>query len=283
MVYYSSTYYIPKFDTTARSYLYYLKIIYAKSSFLLVLLMSIFLLVGYNKNTVVNEKINNIINTSSKPCIYIVNFVNGSVTKVFNFFENVVFLYKENSFLKKQNQGLKEKEIALYNTKYENENLKKLVNFIATNNINNYITVKYNVITKNKFKNKIKLNIGKTSNVQDGNIAIDSNGNFIGKTVRTTDNSTEVMLLTDINSKVEAVTLKNRVKLILNGSNNLYLNIAYINDNEYKVVEGDSVFFVNNNYQSKDFYIGKIVKIQDEFKVKVGKNFNYIDYITIIN
>lgn len=283
MVYYSSTYYIPKFDTTARSYVYYLKIIYIKLSFLLVLSMSVFLLTGYNKNTVINEKINNIVNVSSKPCVYAMNFVDNGVTKVFNFFENIVFLYKENSFLREQNRKLIERETALYNTEYENANLRKLVNFIGANSVNNYITVRYNVITRNKFENKIKLNVGKVDNIKDGDIAIDNNGNFIGRTVRTADNSTEVMLLTDINSKIEAITLKNKVKLILNGNNSLYLNIAYINDNEYKLIEGDSVFFVNNHYQTKDFYIGKIVRVQDEFKVKIGKNFNYIDYITIIN
>lgn len=212
MVYYSSIYYIPKFDTTARSYVYYLKMIYIKLSFLLVLSMSVFLLTGYNKNTVINEKINNIVNISSKPCVYVMNFVDNGVTKVFNFFENIVFLYKENSFLREQNRKLIERETVLYNTEYENANLRKLVNFIGANSVNNYITVRYSVITRNKFENKIKLNVGKVDSIKDGDIAIDNNGNFIGRTVRTVDNSTEVMLLTDINSKVEAITLKNKVR-----------------------------------------------------------------------
>ncbi len=283
MVYYSSTYYVPKFDTTARSYLYYLKVIYERTSFLIVLTLSIFLLLNYNENTAINERISDIINTFSKPCIHTINFIDTGIEKTFCFLGNIIFMYKENIYLKEQNKKLKKNEITIHNVNYENKRLRELVNFIGINNIDKYITIKYNFITKNKFENKIKLNVGKDNGVNDNSVVINSDGNYIGKTIRTTDKSTEIMLLTDIDSKIEATTLDNKVKLILNGNNSLYLNIAYINDNEYKLLEGDSVFLINNSFQDLDFYIGKIVKVQNDFKVKIESSFNYIDYITIID
>ena len=283
MTYYNETCYVPKFNTSARSYIYYLKVVYAKLSFVIVLVLSILLLTGYNKKWVINEKINMVVDTISKPCVYSVNVINNSSKFLFKLLENIIFVYKENNILKKQNEKLKEERLVILNLKYENENLKKLTNFIKSNEVSDYKTVKYNAITKNKYESKIRLNIGKNDNIKNNDIVVDKDGNLVGKTVRTTDDSTEVMLLTDIDSKIEAITLQNRVKLILNGSNSTYLDILYINDNEYKLLEGDSVFFMNNNPSLKEFYIGKIVKVNNEFKVKIGNNFNYIDYITIIN
>ena len=224
-----------------------------------------------------------VVDTISKPCVYSVNVINNSSKFLFKLLESIIFVYKENNILKKQNEKLKEERLVILNLKYENENLKKLTNFIKSNEVSDYKTVKYNAITKNKYESKIRLNIGKNDNIKNNDIVVDKDGNLVGKTVRTTDDSTEVMLLTDIDSKIEAITLQNRVKLILNGSNSTYLDILYINDNEYKLLEGDSVFFMNNNPSLKEFYIGKIVKVNNEFKVKIGNNFNYIDYITIIN
>lgn len=278
-----STYCVPKFNTEARSLLYYVKIVYRKLSFLIILLLSIFLMINYNNNSIVNRYINNGVQIISKPCIYFVNAVDSGIKNICGFIYNVSFLYKENKNLKQQNKQLKQELLNLYNLEYENKNLKSMLNYVNSNNVPNFITLKYEIISKGKFSNKIKLKIGTESGLSDGNLVIDKYNNFIGKIVRSNYNYSEIMLITDINSKIEAVTHKNKIKLILNGTNSDYLNILYVANEEYEFIEGDLVFFVNNNiFLPCELYIGKIVKIDNEFKVEIGKNFNDIDYITII-
>ena len=106
---------------------------------------------------------------------------------------------------------------------------------------------------------------------------------MIGKIVRSTKNSSEIMLITDRDSKIEAITHSNRIKLILSGTNSNLLNILYIDNNDHKLIDGDLIFFINNNNTlNKELYIGNIIKVGDKFMVEVNKNFDYIDYLTII-
>ena len=279
-----NTYYVPKFNTEARSFVYYIKIVYNKLSFFIMLLLSTFLIINYNNNSSINKYINTSIQSISKPCVYVVNAIDNGVKNIFSFIHNITFLYKENNTLKQENELLRQKLFDLDNLEYENQNLKNISNYINNNKIPNFITLKYNIIAKGKFSNKITLNIGSESGLNDGNLVIDKYNNFIGKIVRSKDNYSEIMLITDINSKIEAITYKNKIKLIVNGTNSDYLNILYVANEEYELFEDDLVFFMNNNaILPSELYIGKIVKIDNEFKVKIDKNFNDIDYITVIN
>ena len=278
-----NTYYVPKFNTEARSFVYYIKIVYNKLSFFIMLLLSTFLIINYNNNSSINKYINTSIQSISKPCVYVVNAIDNGVKNIFSFIHNITFLYKENNTLRQENELLRQKLIDLNNLEYENQNLKNISNYINNNKIPNFITLKYNIIAKGKFSNKITLNIGSESGLNDGNLVIDKYNNFIGKIIRSKDNYSEIMLITDINSKIEAITYKNKIKLIVNGTNSDYLNILYVANEEYELFEDDLVFFMNNNaILPSELYIGKIVKIDNEFKVKIDKNFNDIDYITVI-
>lgn len=280
---YRSSYYVPNLNTEARSYLYYVKIVYSKLSFTVVLLLSIVFIISYNNSSVLNKYVNNLVYIISRPCMYIIDAINKNTETVFETMQNIVFLKRENTALKEENKKLKKRTIVIHNLIYENKNLKDIVNYMNVNHTNDFITTKYNFITKGRYANKIRLNIGTENGVSDGNLVMDSDNNLMGRLVRVQDNISEVMLITDIDSRIEAVTYTNRIKLILGGTNGDLLRILYVDNNDHKIIDGDKIFFINNNdVLDGELYIGTVVKIEDKFMVRVDKSFDYIDYLVII-
>ena len=73
------------------------------------------------------------------------------------------------------------------------------------------------------------------------------------------------MLLTDINSKIPAQTLKTHEKIILSGTNKNYLEISFFNSKE--------PFFLNNDFFHKKSHIISFKYL--DFKRKAG-NASYV-------
>ena len=132
-------------------------------------------------------------------------------------------------------------------------------------------------------KNSFILNVGSNSGIADGNIVLGKKRSVIGRTINVSKNYSDVLLLTDINSKIPAQTLKTHEKVILSGTNKNYLEISFFNSKEPFFLNDDLVFtFGDSNIIPDGLYIGKIKEVDGKFVVQTDDNVSQNSDILII-
>lgn len=263
---------------------YYFYTFFVKISYFLLIVFSIILIaVSLNKKDV-DLSIRNTTFFITKPIT--------AIAKVpFNLFadfllssKNFILTYVENKDLKKENIALRKLYLESLITKQENTDLKKFVNFI------NDLETEFNIITsrlflspKNPMENSFILNVGSNNGIADGNIVLGKKRSVIGRTINVSKNYSDILLLTDINSKIPAQTLKTHEKVILSGTNKNYLEISFFNSKEPFFLNDDLVFTLgDSNIIPDGLYIGKVKEVDGKFVVQTDDNVSQNSDILII-
>lgn len=263
---------------------YYFYTFFVKISYFLLIVFSIILIaISLNKKNI-DLAIRNTTFFITKPIT--------TITKVpFNLFadfllssKNFILTYVENKDLKKENIALRKLYLESLITKQENTDLKKFVNFINDLEIEfNIIASKLFLSPKNPMENSFILNVGNNNGVINGNLVLGKKKSVIGRTINVSKNYSDILLLTDINSKIPAQTLKTHEKIILSGTNKNYLEISFFNSKEPFFLNDDLVFTLgDSNIIPDGLYIGKIKEINGKFIVQMDDTINQNSDILII-
>lgn len=264
---------------------YYFYTFFVKISYFLLIVFSIILIaISLNKKNI-DLAIRNTTFFITKPIT--------TIAKVpFNLFadfllssKNFILTYVENKDLKKENIALRKLYLESLTIKQENTDLKKFVNFINDLEIEfNIIASKLFLSPKNPMENSFILNVGSKNGVADGNIVLGKKKSVIGRTINVSKNYSDVLLLTDINSKIPAQTLKTHEKIILSGTNKNYLEISFFSSKEPFFLKDDLVFTLgDSNIIPDGLYIGKIKEIDGKFIVQTDDNASQNSDILIIS
>lgn len=198
--------------------------------------------------------------------------------------KDLTLTYISNKDLKQENMALKKLYLETLEMRIENSNLKQMLNFVDSIKVQyNFITSKVYLSSKNNMENSLFLNIGSNDGVQEGNIVLGVKKSVIGRIINVRENSSNVLLLTDINSKIPVHTLGTNERLILSGTNNGHLEIDFFNSKNPQLVDGDLVYTSGDSDIIPDgLYIGKIKKDGNNFIVKTDENMNKIFTVMII-
>ncbi len=163
------------------------------------------------------------------------------VNLVSNFFQNIgdyFFVYSKNVELTKYNGYLERQLAILSQVKVENEHLKALLNFVDDKK---YKFVSSKVIggESGPFSRSIVINAGKKDGVERGLAVIGENG-LVGRIIEVGHNSSQVLLLSDVNSRIPVISSLSRQKSILEGNNSEHPVLNYLpKDNSLK--EGEEI------------------------------------------
>ena len=263
---------------------YYFYTFFVKISYFLLIVFSIILIaISLNKKNI-DLAIRNTTFFITKPIT--------TIAKVpFNLFadfllssKNFILTYVENKDLKKENIVLRKLYLESLTIKQENTDLKKFVNFINDLEIEfDIIASKLFLSPKNPMENSFILNVGSKNGIIDGNIVLGKKKSVIGRTINVSENYSDILLLTDINSKIPAQTLKTHEKIILSGTNKNYLEISFFNSKEPFFLNNDLVFTIgDSNIIPDGLYIGKIKEIDGKFIVQTDDNISQNSDILII-
>lgn len=263
---------------------YYFYTFFVKISYFLLIVFSIILIaISLNKKNI-DLAIRNTTFFITKPIT--------TIAKVpFNLFadfllssKNFILTYVENKDLKKENIALRKLYLESLIIKRENTDLKKFVNFINDLEIEfNIITTKLFLSPKNPMENSFILNVGSNNNITDGNIILGKKRSVIGRTINVSKKYSDVLLLTDINSKIPAQTLKTHEKIILSGTNKNYLEINFFNSKEPFFLNDDLVFTMgDSNIIPDGLYIGKIKEVDGKFIVQMDDTINQNSDVLVI-
>jgi rod shape-determining protein MreC len=193
-------------------------------------------------------------------------------------------LYKINVELKRKNFDLMVASMRLNVLVDENEELKKLLNLVLESSIDDYVIKKINIMNNRNFIKKMQINISEEDGIEENDMVIDTDGNFVGRIVSIDENSAEVLLVTDTSSKTPARLDKSKIKVVLEGNKRKRLKINYFLGEKFNIKDGELVFTSGDgNIIDDGILIGKIVRSSNgEYMVNVESNLDKINYVIVL-
>ena len=246
----------------------------------LIILTFLIMLIG-KADLAIIKKINIIISDLSSPIISSISNQTKIIGNSFNYLSNTASLKEENKNLHLENMKLKKYKIL--SNMYESENLllKNQLNLVPQE-IPNFITVRAISAPGNVFAHSLLINSGRSVGIEKGN-AVLFNGIFIGQIVSVGNNSSRVLLISDVNSMIPVVVSNNRIPSILTGENLILPSLKFL-PNNVKLNHGSIVQTSGHGgLLPTGLPIGTVVKHSPEkYYVKPLINLNLIDYLQVL-
>tara|TARA_B110000305_G_scaffold226280_1_gene273758 strand:- start:48 stop:926 length:879 start_codon:yes stop_codon:yes gene_type:complete len=207
-----------------------------------------------------------------------INTFNKSIANIHNIYNT----YNINNEIIKENKSLKIISNKMQLLYAENQELKKLLNL--PNEISyKFVTTKIISKSNASFIRSVILMSGKKDNISIKSPVVDNN-NLLGYISELGNNSSRVIALTDINTKIPAFVPNKNIKIIVSGNNSNFLEISnYIDISSLK--SGDKVFSSGDgNMYPSGLFIGTIkIKLDGKIIVEPFSNLNDLNYVQVID
>lgn len=196
-----------------------------------------------------------------------------------NYLNSKEELITENNSLKEESEKNSLWELKARRLEIENNLLKRELS-LAPPASDNYITAKITIDTKSLYSQSIIINVGLTSNIQEGQAAITAKG-LVGSVVEVYDNYSRVLLITDINSKIPVRIGEKNIKGIVSGSNKEELQLSYLKDN-YTINDQDLVYTSGDGgYFNPGIPLGFIKEDNNKFYVIPTNDLQKLQYVQV--
>ena len=204
--------------------------------------------------------------------------VSGTLNYVYDF-KNI---REENKRLKEENRELIIKSSRAIALETENRLLTNLLNYIPPKGVS-YLTARVVAEEGNVFSHSLIAYIGGNKNIKKGQVVL-SDAGVVGRVDRVGSAYANIILVTDINSKIPVMIERNRIRGMLSGDNTSLPKLIFTPlDAELKI--GDRI--VTSGVAGvfpPGLPIGKIVSIEkNNVKVKTFSNLDKIEYIRIVD
>ena len=216
----------------------------------------------------------------------------NKINNIFYTIKNINKFKEKNLDLQEKNLNLIYENSLLKETQMENEILRKQLRF-SNNMCSNGECINWKMgqvigRSSDNYGEYLIINLGKKQGMME-NLAITvSGGTLIGKITEVFDNSSRVMLITNPESAINAITKTTRANGVIKGSYATGVKLEMINQNE-RIFEDDIVITSGLEKEiPKGLIIGKIYKIEESaneiFKqadIDLFANFGYIEKIFV--
>ena len=207
-----------------------------------------------------------------------INTFNKSIANIHNIYNT----YNINNEIIKENKSLKIISNKMQLLYAENQELKKLLNL--PNEISyKFVTTKIISKSNASFIRSVILMSGKKDNISINSPVVDNN-NLLGYISELGNNSSRVIALTDINTKIPAFVPNKNIKIIVSGNNSNFLEISnYLDISSLK--SGDKVFSSGDgNMYPSGLFIGTIkIKLDGKIIIEPFSNLNDLNYVQVID
>jgi len=233
-----------------------------------------------------NSKITAVIfdNTASliNPIVSIFDTVTIHINNSVEFINRTWDASQENITLKLENAKLQRLLIDSAMLKVENEALRKHLKFTKENIDNIDISARIISVFSGIYARGGVINIGTKDNIDKNQIVL-SEGNVVGKIIYTAENYSNVMFITDANSRIPVVSTISGAKAIFagdghNGGRLLYMSEGHkIKQGEYLVSSGDGKYFPYG------LPVAKVVTVSGGYVYAESiANLNNIQFVSIL-
>jgi len=253
-----------------------------KFAFLFFLVLAIYSLYLYNKpaNNHYHYISKTAINITAPATESFANFFYG-ISHSLSFLTDFINLREENIKLKEKNIFLEYQLKLFQHLSSENNELKKLLNFVGGEE-NHKFSTRIISTSNNNIADSFIITAGEKQGVVKGQIIVNNEG-IVGRIIDVGTNASRGLLITDINSRIPVVTTTGRVKAIVAGNNTKKLDLLYITDQNL-IKESDFVITSSDgNLLPYNLPVGIIRKDEaGKFFVEPFINITNLEYVSIL-
>lgn len=260
---------------------------------IIVSVLALLLSIGYSNGgrtsvTVVENLFSYIVVPTQNVLMSISNSVTERVSDISRVFE-----YKEDiKTLKKENEVLKEENIALTLDQVQIKQLEELktnLNYIKQNKFQDYVTAKVVSKDSSNWFNMFTINAGLEQGVKKYSVVVANNG-LVGRVYEVGNNYSKVITIVDNKSKIsfEVLSLKNQYQGYIESTHDGLLTGRIFEPNA-KLDKGMKIITTGQGIYPEGVLVGKITSVdndEDEFlqriTIKPEVDFRYLKYVTVI-
>lgn len=200
--------------------------------------------------------------------------------------QSLVSIKEEITRLRKENQAMKELQVRLVRLEERNKKLATMLNFHYPSAVK-YTAGEVIMDSAGAFANSLIVRVGKNGGVEKGDAAL-FEGVLVGRVIYVGDEASQVLLLTDVSSRVPVFVGKGRIKAILAGNNTNKPILTQIENIEE--IKPDDEVITSGIFDTlpQGLKIGKVSKDAlingyDDITVNLFMRRNHLDTLRIIN
>jgi len=218
-----------------------------------------------------------------KDTIYRGSVIISSPAKGFKAVANTVQvhmdLYSKYNKLKERNVQLKDKIFDPDFLIFENKQLKQLLDDKVTSRVN-FISSRVMLDKQSPYLNSFVINSGSNKKIKKGMAVLDSK-NFIGRIVDVNFFSSQILLISDLNSKISVVIEPKGYHAILSGTGETEPILDFLPKN-HTVQSGDKVYTSGKEgIFSPGIPIGQVIKDGEKIAVSLFSDLSQITFVNI--
>lgn len=234
-----------------------------KTYIILIVLLLLFIVIlysSYRKNDLSIGK-NTIISEIIYPWQKLTSILAKSVNSLFQSFINVFNLKEDNEKLQKKLYMLESERNHLYEVMKENERLKNLLDYKKKVN---YKLKLANIIARdvNNYYNAVTIDLGEQDDIKK-DMPVITNKGVVGKVAIVSSETSQVLLITDYNSRTNGIVQRSRCAGSINGKSKGICEMQYLSIND-DVKTGDVVITSNDSrIFPKGLIIGEVTNVSN--------------------
>jgi rod shape-determining protein MreC len=219
----------------------------------------------------------------SKPIYFLVELPINTFFDVSAGLKDIFLVYSTNKKLIDENKKLQKTHDKNIDLIKENETLRKTLKVKETvQAFYGTVVAKVYLTGKSVINNTLIVNAGVNDGIKEGNIVLGDDKNVIGRVINVGENRSNILLLSDMDSKISARTLNSRKRIIIGGNGSSYLDILHKESENLELDENDLIFTDGTAGLLPDgFFIGTLVRKGDKLSVKMINKSNLFDVIIV--
>ncbi|MBT5186176.1 MAG: rod shape-determining protein MreC [Kordiimonadaceae bacterium] len=251
------------------------------SAIFFIILSLALLILGRNQNQFIEESRGYIFDAFI-PAIKVVDIPRDATSGFSGWVNRIATTFSDNEFLREENAQLKRDLTSSTELVIDNLRLKNLLK-IKDGTVSTITASRIVSDSNSPFFKSMLINSGTIDGVRKGHAVVNEEG-VIGRTINVATNSSRVLILNDINSRIPVKFAETGVNVILAGDNSLFPTIEFLPTEEIANI-GDQILTSGmGGIFPPDLPVGIVSEISElgEIKVKTTVNLNRLNYVSVI-
>ena len=216
------------------------------------------------------------------PVIEVIDLPRKATSGLSEWIRDIAVVFSDNDFLRKENANLKRQLTEATELEIDNLRLKNLLK-IKDGTVTTITASRIVSDSNSPFFKSMLINSGKNDGVKKGHAVVNEEG-VIGRTINVAGNSSRVLLLNDINSRIPVKFAETGVNVILAGDNSQLLRINFMSADELVEI-GDLVLTSGmGGVFPPDLPVGQVseITVLGDIKIQPAVDLNRLNYVSVI-
>lgn len=270
-------------NSNSFSIAYSLKLIFKKVEFVFFFFLCISLMISSKLQSKFSADVEKFFITVSLPVSSFISTPFNVTHSLLYDFRKLVVAKEENKKLRLEIDQLKSLYTKSLNIYEENKELKKVLNFVSSKS-SKFEVARILGRSHQVFNHQVYINIGQNRGAKEGNVVVGYKG-MMGRISKVLPESSSVILLNDVRSRIPVISSKARVRGILAGDNSNLLKMLYL-PKDHNIKAGDMIFTSGDgDTLPPGHLVGKVHKVTKDNKVlvKMVEDPNSLDIVSVIS